>query len=55
MKTSFKIGDHIEWTLMSPMDSGLSFMDFTDFINNYTDIEVDDAFIKGEIIYIKAL
>ena len=51
MKTSFKIGDHIVWTLMSPMDSGLSFKDFTDFINNYTDIEVDDAFIKGEIIY----
>lgn len=36
---------------MSPMDTGLTFKDFTDFINNYTNIEVDDAFIKGDIIY----
>ena len=51
MNTNFKIGDSITWTLMSPMDTGLTFKDFTDFINNYTNIEVDDAFIKGDIIY----
>lgn len=51
MNTNFKIGDSITWTLMSPMDTGLLFKDFTDFINNYTNIEVDDAFIKGDIIY----
>lgn len=40
---------------MSPMDTGLLFKDFTDFINNYTNIEVDDAFIKGDIIYYNEL
>lgn len=45
MNTNFKIGDSITWTLMSPMDTGLLFKDFTDFINNYTDIE-ENAFIK---------
>ena len=52
MNTNFKIGDYIEWTLLSPMKS---FKDFTDFINNYTDIKVDDAFIKGEVIYLDKL
>lgn len=51
MSKNIKIGDSITWTLMSPMDTGLTFKDFTDFINNYTNIEVDDAFIKGDIIY----
>ena len=51
MSKNIKIGDSITWTLMSPMDTGLLFKDFTDFINNYTNIEVDDAFIKGDIIY----
>ena len=46
MNANFKIGDTIIWTLMSPIDTGLSYSDFTDFINNYTDIE-EDAFIKG--------
>ena len=55
MNTNFKIGDSITWTLMSPMDTGLLFKDFTDFINNYTNIEVDDAFIKGDIIYYNEL
>lgn len=50
MNANFKIGEFICWTLWSPMDTGFSFKDFTDFINNYTDIE-KDAFIKGEIIY----
>lgn len=50
MKTNLKTGDSITWTLMSPIDTGLSFNGFTDFINNYMDIEVDDAFIKGNII-----
>lgn len=50
MNANFKIGESICWTLWSPMDTGFSFKDFTDFINNYTDIE-EDAFIKGEIIY----
>ena len=51
MNANFKIGDSITWTLRSPMDTGLTFNDFTDFINNYTNIEVDNAFIKGNIIY----
>jgi len=55
MNTNFKIGDSITWTLMSPMDTGLLFNDFTEFINNYTEIEVDDAFIKGEVIYFDGL
>ena len=50
MNANFKIGESICWTLRSPMDTGFSFKDFTDFINNYTDIE-ENAFIKGEIIY----
>ena len=50
MNANFKIGESICWTLWSPMDTGLLFKDFTDFINNYTDIE-ENAFIKGEIIY----
>ena len=50
MNANFKIGESICWTLWSPMDTGLLFKDFTDFINNYTDIG-EDAFIKGEIIY----
>ena len=50
MNANFKIGESICWTLWSPMDTGLLFKDFTNFINNYTDIE-EDAFIKGEIIY----
>ena len=49
MNANFKIGEFICWTLWSPMDTGLLFKDFTDFINNYTNIEVDDAFIKKNI------
>lgn len=45
MNANFKIGESICWTLWSPMDTGLLFKDFTDFINNYTDIG-EDAFIK---------
>lgn len=55
MKTNYMIGDSIKWTLKSPMDTGLDFKEFMDFINDYTDIEVDDAFIKGEVIYFDEL
>ena len=55
MKTNYMIGDSVKWTLRSPMDTGLDFKEFMDFINDYTDIEVDDAFIKGEVIYFDEL
>ena len=51
MTENIKVGDSITWTPWSPMDTGMEFRDFMAFINNYTDIEVDDAFIKGEVIY----
>ena len=50
-----KIGDSITWTPWSPMDTGLNFRDFMTFINEKTEIEVDDAFIKGEVIYFDEL
>ena len=49
------LGESITWTLFSPMDTGLDFQDFMTFINEKTEIEVDDAFIKGEVIYFDEL
>ena len=37
------------------MDTGLNSQDFMAFINEKTEIEVDDAFIKGEVIYFDEL
>ena len=51
MNTTIKIGDLIIWTPWSPMDTGLNSQDFMAFIHEKTEIEVDDAFIKGEVIY----
>lgn len=51
MNKNIKIGESITWTLTSPMDTGLKFQDFMAFINENTEIEVDNAFIKGEVIY----
>lgn len=51
MKQEFAIGSTFIWMPESPMETGLDFQGFMDFVNNYTDIEVDDAFIKGEVIY----
>ena len=50
MTTDFKIGDSITWTLRSPMEAGMKAQDFMNFVNNNTEIDVDDAFIKGEVI-----
>lgn len=51
MNTTIKTGGIITWTPWSPMDTGKNFQDFMAFINEKTEIEVDDAFIKGEVIY----
>ena len=51
MNTTIKTGDLITWTPWSPMDTGMNSQDFMAFINECTEIEVDDAFIKGDIIY----
>ena len=37
------------------MDTGLDFKGFMGFINDYTGIEIDDAFIKGEVFYFDEL
>lgn len=55
MYTAIKSGDLITWTPWSPMDTGINFQDFMAFINEKTEIEVDDAFIKGEVIYFDEL
>ena len=55
MNTTIKTGGIITWTPWSPMDTGKNFQDFMAFINEKTEIEVDDAFIKGEIIYFDEL
>ena len=55
MNTTIKTGDLITWTPWSPMDTGLNSQDFMAFINEKTEIEVDDAFIKGEVIYFDEL
>ena len=55
MNTTIKTGDLITWTPWSPMDTGKNFQDFMAFINENTEIEVDDAFIQGEVIYFDEL
>lgn len=55
MNTTIKTGDLITWTPWSPMDTGMNSQDFMAFINECTEIEVDDAFIKGEVIYFDEL
>ena len=55
MNTTIKTGDIITWTLWSLMDTRLNSQDFMAFINEKTEIEVDDAFIKGEVIYFDEL
>ncbi len=52
---NYIIGNSITWTPWSPMDTGMIFQDFMAFINEKTEIEVDDAFIKGEVIYFDEL
>ena len=52
---NYKRGDLITWMPWSPMDTGMNFQDFMAFINECTEIEVDDAFIKGEVIYFDEL
>ena len=53
MDNCIRKGDLIEWTMLSPMKTGLEYRDFMTFIRDYTDIEVDDAFIKGEVVCVE--
>ena len=55
MNKNIKVGDSITWTLNSPMGTGLKSQDFMDFINDKIEIDTDDAFIKGEVIYFNEL
>ena len=55
MNTTIKTGELITWTPWSPVDTGMNSQDFMAFINEKTEIEVDNAFIKGEVIYFDEL